>query len=77
MRPSVYYGDLSRFHLAVHSRFSRLFPHQGTIAYPSLVSTIARNAADIAIPMRIEADPRTCAAVKIQDEFELGLGEWF
>ena len=27
--------------------------------------------------MRIEADQRTCAAVKIQDEFELGLGEWF
>jgi hypothetical protein len=41
------------------------------------VSTLARNGADIAIPMAIQRDPQECARIKIQDQFELGLGEWF
>jgi hypothetical protein len=41
------------------------------------VATLARNGADIAIPVRIETDPAKCAQIKIQDEFELGSGEWF
>jgi hypothetical protein len=27
--------------------------------------------------MRIETNPQTCAAIKLQDQFDLGLGEWF
>jgi len=41
------------------------------------VATLARAGADIAIPVRIETDPAKCARIKIQDEFELGAGEWF
>ena len=41
------------------------------------MSQIARNGADIAIPLAIQQDPPTCAAIKLQDEFELGTGEWF
>ncbi len=41
------------------------------------MSTLARNGADIAIPMAVETDPQECARIKIQDQFELGLGEWF
>jgi hypothetical protein len=41
------------------------------------VSTLGRNGADIAIPMRIEKDPQHCARIKIQDQFELAQGEWF
>lgn len=41
------------------------------------MATLARAGADIAIPVRIETDPAKCAQIKIQDEFELGAGEWF
>ena len=41
------------------------------------MSTLTRNGADIALPMRIETDRPTCAAIKLQDMFALGIGEWF
>ena len=44
------------------------------------MSTLARsstNPSDIAMPMAIQRNPQQCAAIKLQDMFELGLGEWF
>jgi hypothetical protein len=41
------------------------------------VSTLQRNGADILIPITIQTDPQHCARIKIQDQFELGQGEWF
>jgi hypothetical protein len=41
------------------------------------MSTLARNSYDIAIPMAINSNAQQCAAIKLQDEFQLGLGEWF
>ena len=41
------------------------------------MATLARNGADVAIPISIETDPPTCAAIKLQDQFELAAGEWF
>jgi hypothetical protein len=41
------------------------------------VSTLARNGPDIAIPLAINSNPQQCAQIKLQDQFELGLGEWF
>jgi hypothetical protein len=41
------------------------------------MSTLARDGYDLAIPIAIETDPPTCAAIKIQDQFWLGRGEWF
>lgn len=41
------------------------------------MATLARNGTDIAIPMAIQRDPATCAMIKINDQLQLGLGEWF
>ena len=43
----------------------------------TLVATLARNGADVAIPIAIQTEQRECAALSIQDEFSLGYGEWF
>ncbi len=46
------------------------------------MATLARNGGqftpnDIAVPMAIATDPTTCAAIKLNDSLNLGLGEWF
>ena len=41
------------------------------------MSTLARKGADIAIPVSVNANAQQCAAIKLQDMFALGLGEWF
>lgn len=47
------------------------------------MSTLARNGHgsgtpyDVSIPITINSNPQECAQIKLQDEFQLGLGEWF